>query len=824
MLSLLGALATVAYLPGAAIFRLPTAERDRRAALPAEERAFWGVALSVLVTSSATLMLAALGAYTFRRLLAIDIAVAVIAAAAANRRLRLGSVAPLPRVTALVPMALAALGFWLYFPPAEYVMGGKDPGTYMNEGIQIAQGGGLIIHDPLVAAVPRESRDLFFPSHENPSYYSVRFMGFHILDPDRGTVLGQFPHLFPAWIAVGYGLNGLSGARQTVALWGVLGVIAVYFAGARLVGRLPAAAGATLLAIHVTQVWFARYPNAELVMQALVFAAILAWGRAHLDDIGFFAPVAGALLALLAFLRFDAVLAVAAVGAASLLFVAAGGRVRLPFFVTLAAGLALAAVYLVRTMVPYSVYPLGFISNLRPIHLALLGIGGAALAMLPLLRRSPRLVAQVRKWMPVAVIVAVLAGAAYALFLRQPGGRLTDYDAHALRTFTMFYLSPAGLVAALVGFVLVVRRSFWRDPALILTAVVFAFFFFYKVRIVPEHFWMARRFLPVILPAALLFAAAGVLSAVQIRRGAVSLLLAATVLGLLGRHYASATARVTPHVEYAGIIPQLEKLSARFGDRDLVIVESRAARSDIHVLALPLAYIYARNVLVLDTPTPDHDAFARFLAWARVQYREVFFLGSGGTDLLGRTIGVSAVTSERFQVPEYESPANAYPNGARPKEFDYGIYRFVDRSPGGDRFDLDVGTMDDLHVVRFHAKERSGDLSFRWTRDVSYIALTGLRPDSRTLTLWLHDGQRPAAAGPAQLTLSVDDRRIGQVVVASGFRPYTFTIPAEIVAAAAVRDAPARLKLETTTWNPRAAAGLPDDRDLGVMIDRVEVR
>lgn len=833
MLSLISTLAIVAYLPGAAIFRLPLADRDRRAALAAEERAFWAVILSVLVSSTAALALAGLGAYTFQRLLAIDLAVALVALAVTHRRLPFGRVAPPPRMTALVPIALVALGFWLYFPQAEYVMGGKDPGTYMNEGIQIAQRGGLLIEDPIVAAVPRESRDLFFPWHENPAYYSVRFMGFHILDPDRGTVLGQFPHLFPAWIAIGYGINGLSGARQTIALWGVLGVIAVYFAGVRLFGRLPAAAGATLLAIHVMQVWFARYPNAELVMQALVFAAILAWGRAHLDGLRFFAPVAALTLALLMFLRFDAVLAAAALVAASLLLVVVGERLRPAFFLPLTGGLALGAVYLVRTMVPYAVYPIGFIRNLGPLHVAALVIAGLALAVLPLLRNSPRLVMFVRRFLPIAVIAVVVAGAVYAFFFRAPGGRLADYDAYALRTFTNFYLSPAGLVAALAGFALVVRRSFWRDPALILTVVAFAFFFFYKARIPPEHFWMARRFLAVILPAALLFAAAGVLGAVQVwrvapeqywRRAAVSFLLAAAVLGLLGRRYATATARVLPHVEYAGIIPQLEKLSARFGDRDLVLVESRAAGSDIHVLALPLAYIYARNVLVLNTPRPDHAAFARFLTWARGQYREVFFLGSGGTDVLSRSIGVAAVASERFQVPEYESPLNAYPRGVRQKEFDYGIYRFVERPPQADWFDLDVGTMDDLHVVRFHAKERSGDVTFRWTRDVSYVALTGLRADSRMLTLWLHDGRRPSSVPAAQLVVSIDDRQIGQVVVGSGFRPYSFAIPAELVAAASVRDAPARLKLQTVTWNPRASAGTPDDRDLGVMVDRVEVR
>ena len=96
-----------------------------------------------------------------------------------------------------------AYGLWTFFPPAEYVMGGKDPGTYMNEGVQIAQRGGLVIHDPTVAKVPEATRDLFFPSHNSAAYYSVRFMGFFLQDPRAATVVGQFPHLYPASIAIG---------------------------------------------------------------------------------------------------------------------------------------------------------------------------------------------------------------------------------------------------------------------------------------------------------------------------------------------------------------------------------------------------------------------------------------------------------------------------------------------------------------------------------------------------------------------------------------------------------------------------------------------
>src|SRR5206468_1461268 len=129
------------------------------------------------------------------------------------------------------------------------------------------------------------------------------------------------------------------------------------------------------------------------------------------------------------------------------------------------------------------------------------------------------------------------------------------------------------------------------------------------------------------------------------------------------------------HVEFGGVQARLERLASRFGPRDLLVVESRNA-SDLHVLGLPLAYIWGRPALVLNTPKPDPLAFSEFIRWARGRYDTVYFLGGGGTDLLSREVAVEPVGSERFQVPEYESLLNAYPTHVRHKEFDYGIYRF----------------------------------------------------------------------------------------------------------------------------------------------------
>jgi hypothetical protein len=819
----------VGWLPGAALFRLPWLDRDRRAALDPEERLFWAVTISAAISLAVVLALAVLEQYSFTRLVMCDAGIAAAVAIAAHGRLRLGTAARRPGLSTLIPIGLVALALWRFFPSAEYIAGGKDPGNYINEGIQIAQRGSLVTRDPAVASVPPFTRDLFFPSHEREEYYATRFMGFFLQDPDSGTVVGQFPHLFPASIAVAYGIDGLSGARRVVGIWALFGVLAVYFAGARLLGRRAAGVAAALLALHVIQTWFARYPNVEVVMQALLFAALLANARAHVDDDRFFAPVAGGLLGLLLFARYDLVLSIAAIGGGLALGLLHRQRLRASFVLSLATGAALAVPYYLGVMRASAAYPIAFARSLAWWHVLTLAAAAVAVAAILIVsRRRPHVRATIVVLTPLALTIGVTLLAVYAQFLRQPAGRLAPHDAYALRTFTSLYFSLPALLASLIGFALVARSRFWRDPALIVTVAALACFVFYKPRIVPEHFWMARRFLPLVLPGALLFVAAAVFTRDQLQWRASRLLhavIALVFIGLLAGHYSRVSAPVLAHVEYEGLIPQIERLAGTIGKNDLLVVESRDSGSDVHVLATPLAYIYARQVLLLHSAKPDKSTFAAFLDWARTKYDRVLFLGGGGSDILSHRYGLQAIASDRFQVPEYEAARDRLPRGAMRKEFDYGLYRFTPPvSPAGLWFDLDVGTRDDLHVVRFHAKEQSGEITYRWTGRQSFVTVTIFDASARTVTLWMSNGGRPMAAPPADVEVSLHDQVLGTVRVVDGIRPYTFPIPAELAARASGLGDPVELRLRTSTWNPRRRIGSADDRELGVIVDRVQVR
>ena len=367
-------LTLIAYIPGALIYRSPVANRERRASLPAEERLFWAITISVIVSTTIALALAAMGIYSLAGLVTCNVILATGLTLASFGNLRLGPKAPRVGRTAVFPALLVAAGVWMYFavPASEYVLGGRDPGVYMSEGVQIAQRQSLVTTDPMVSAVPASTRDLFFPYYGDSSYYSLRFMGFHLRDPDAGTVSGQFPQGYPIWIAIAYGLDGITGTRRVIAWWAILGVLAVYFAGARLIGPLPAAAGAGLLTVNVIQTWHARYPNSEIVTQALLFAALLGHAYAHEDEDRFFGPVAASLLGLALFTRVPTVLAVGTAVAASLIAPVNGRLPRAGFLVTLTAWIGAVGVYYMTQLRPY------FSSAVTFLHVAPHSLAAAA--------------------------------------------------------------------------------------------------------------------------------------------------------------------------------------------------------------------------------------------------------------------------------------------------------------------------------------------------------------------------------------------------------------------------------------------------------------
>ena len=782
MLLALAGLIALAYLPGALLYRLPIADRPRRAALPADERAFWAVILSCTITTLAALALAAAGAYTFQRLLAADIALAAVLLVTVRGRLGYGSTAAPLSWTLLLPAALAAVGLYLFFPPSEYIMGGKDPGTYINEGIRIGQQGSLTIHDATLAAVPEEFRGMFLAGDpaeiDEGLHQGVRFMGFFVTNRSRGDVMGQFPHGFPIWIAVGYGLDGLTGARRAVGAWALLGLLAVYFAGARLAGRAPAFIGTLLLAINVAVVWYARYPNSELMQQALLFAALLALARAYRDDDRFFAPVAAVLLGSLMFVRLDSLVILAAVGAALLLVVADGKRLGLAFLAPLAALLAAAAAYFAGPLRAYLAIPMLQVGGARGLSTALVSMVGAGLIVGHVRRRWPALIVSVQRWAPRILVMGVVAAAAYAYAsprtgrptcgarcLCAPGVRVVRrtgrtgrgdrrirgdrVDPVLERPRVPHDRSPGVGVLLLqdphrTGELLAGSAVPGCHPAVCLPDDGGG-----RVRRVPAP----ARTVPV----------AGSAAREDARRAALPRASRIAVLAFVGWTFVAATRPILNHVEYAGLIPALERLAGAVrstgprADRTQVLVgHARAGHA-------PRLHLREERAACFRRRRPGRAEVGQFLAWATRSYDRVFLIAEGGLDLASPSVGITPIRNERFSIPEYESARNAYPREVRQKKFNLNIFQLQVVDQAAAVVDLDIGGFDDPWVLRMFARQEQDGVTYRWVRDRSFVTLIGV-PASAARDRDPGRGRRPARGGRPCRRRGVPERSRGREV------------------------------------------------------------
>jgi len=296
------------------------------------------------------------------------------------------------------------------------------------------------------------------------------------------------------------------------------------------------------------------------------------------------------------------------------------------------------------------------------------------------------------------------------------------------------------------------------------------------------------------------------------------------VIAAAGWHFFGVTRPVLAHVEYADIIPRLESIAAEIGDEDLLLVESRGG-SDLHVMALPLAYIYAKNVLVLATDEPKPaDALALY-DWAAKRYRRVLYMGSGGARLLNRAIDYTFIRSETIGVPEFDRSWDYVPSSARKKSFVFSLFQLVPLAALPAESHVDVGDRDELAVTRFHTRERNGERRFRWTTTHSIVRLRLPATTPTQIVVWMGNGGRPATVPAARVAVFCSHAFLGFAEVdADEARPYRFALTPEALALAARDEGFVEVHLNVPTWNPGKAIGSSDTRNVGVMVTRVELR
>jgi hypothetical protein len=838
-----------AALAGASLFLGPgllfaslVRKRDKDA-LAFDEAVYVVIGGSVAVAAWLALLLAELGRFSLT--LAGGLAGGGSLALALLLRRRLA--APLPRppsAASLAPAALVlAVAVALDARPTEYLLGGRDPGTYVATMAVIGRTGGIVVTDPLVLGVPPEDRELFFRhAEENADFSWGRFMGFPLERPQTGRVFPEFFHLFPAFGAYLFQAMGVKGALATPPVFGVLGTLGVFLALRRVFGPPVALLGALLLALNVVQVWFARYPVSEPVSQFLIFLGLL--GVALWEERGtpHFAALAGTAFGLSLLVRIDSLLIVLPLG---LYVLVRRAHHELPWqralplllpFALLAAhagvhGLVFARKYVLSiTERPYWRQP-GAVWALA---------AAACLAAIAAAHHyGPRLVARLEArrealtaWLSAAILVLAL----YACFLRprlsawaggdgnakelalaDPGllhalgfQRLAAHDAQALVRLGWF-VTPLGLVLGTLGLLLLLRD--WRPRALllVLTTLSYSAFYFYKIRVWNDYFFALRRYVPIVLPALLALAA---LALVRLAgRGGVRRVAAGLLAATLLASFAWRTRGIVGYTDWKTAVAFVADVARRFGPEDVVVFEQRAS---IHLLSLPLWAVHGVNILELARFNPDPGRLAHLIESWRGRYRNVYVVRTYRTDVCG--LFLQRVEDYAFGTFEWERTLDRPPQRPEARFLRFTLERVL--PPAELQVpplpEVDIGGTDDLQVSGFHDKEGGGELTYRWTGACGSVYLPGARAGDR-LFLRMGVGLRPAEK-VAEVAVSLNGVALGRFVAGAEFTEQGLVLPDPLPAG------PPILRLDVPAFRPSNVwPGDGDSRDLGVMVDRIRL-
>ncbi|MBI3932534.1 MAG: glycosyltransferase family 39 protein [Acidobacteria bacterium] len=842
--------AVPAALAGLALFLLPGLTalallgREERLALAFDEALYLAVATSVAVAAWIALALAELGVFSLARAGAL-LAAACAAAAFAGRRRLAWPLPPPGPWTAAVPAAIVLLlAFALQARPTEYLLGGRDPGTYVATMAVVGRTGGIAQTDPLVRSIPSEDMELFYRHPDNVDFSWGRFMGFPLERPQTGRVFPEFFHLFPAFGAYLFQAMGVKGALATPPVFGILGTLGVFFALRRLFGPAPALLGTLLLAVNVVQVWFARYPVSEPVSQFLIFLALLA--LAHWEERGSpaFGVLAGFALGSTLLVRIDSLLILVPLGIYLLVRRAhhdlpwrRAVALLLPFGLLALHAAVHAAVFSRKYVVSILTRP--YWQQPPAVWIGLALVLAAALAVAH--HRGPRLVERLearREALQAGVIALVAVACLYAYFLRphlsawaggdgNPEGtaladagwlrdmgfaKLAAHDAQALVRLGWF-VSPLGLLLGVLGLLVILRE--WRPRVLflVLTALTFSAFYLYKIRVWNDYFFALRRYVPVVLPCLMGFAA--VLLVRMARGGAWRRGLAGTLAAALLALSLRDTAPLARYVDWKGSVRFVGDVARRFGPDDVVVFEQKAS---IHLLSLPLWAVHGVQIAELARFNPDADRLKHLVHAWRGRYRNIYFVYTYRTAPSLCGLFLQRVEDYAFGTQEWERTLDRPPHRPEARALRFTLSRVV---PPEDLqvpplSEVDLGGTDDFQVSGFFDKEGGGEHTYRWTGPCASVYVPGARPGAE-VRLRASSGRRPAdTLGPVAVSLS--GQALGGFVPGPEWTDHVLTLPDPLP------PGPPVLRLDVPAFRPANVwEGDPDSRDLGVMVDRITI-
>jgi 4-amino-4-deoxy-L-arabinose transferase-like glycosyltransferase len=629
--------------------------------------AFASLTLGITLIGWLGLILAEVGWFSIELLAAVWLAAILILASASFRRRRQSQPARTSEIVEqlvdrfnlpgwvqyvlLIGWLVAAS--WLFFRPHEYVLGAADAGVYVNLAANINKTGKILIDDPALADLdpalyPALLRQL--PPQDQASsvapYYI--FPGFYVTSSPVGRITPQFYPLHAVWQAIAFGMANVKAALLMTGLWAVLGSLAVYLSVRRIAGWEAAFFGLLGLTINALQVWFARYPTTEALTQFLLWTAIwslMTWlkGEKPLALWGF---LAGVTLGEVFLTRIDTYFLLA-LPIGIFLWLHWSGRWRrqhLWFFGPVTLLTIHSFLHAWQQSRPYFVgifaYGLRLLERNWMLLLFALII---CIAILIFVGRHHGQLNQLGHYkIPLLWVAAliVLLLVAYGYFIRPDiglvettreywyGGEQIPAGLDKQNLVRLgWYLTPFSIALATAGICLMLLEINRQTVVIIFVGLLFSLLYLWRIQANPHQIYTMRRYVPVVLPFAMVAIAYFLGWLFQSNQRWIRLV--GIMLGLAWLFMLGFSAKeYIKQVDYAGILAQLENLDKQLEKDSVLIFNDSSLISQGDLLGTPLRFLFGHDVFTLrHAELLDEVAFRKTIEGWLANGRQVYWIG-----------------------------------------------------------------------------------------------------------------------------------------------------------------------------------------------------
>jgi len=750
----------------------------------------------------------------------------------------------------LVP--LAAFSFWIMNRPAEFVAAYRDPGEYVNIAVKLADSPSLRIQDSQFQRFNAlETQALFLRQPLESAPYPEVLPGFYLADPQRGTLLPQFFHLYPLWLAVCFKLWRFDGVFLFNVLLGTLSVLLVVELAEQLFrSRLLGWAAGLLLASNVGQIWMSRSPFSEMLAQLFLLGGLTLLASGTQTKRKGLTALAGCLFGLCLFVRIDSVLVPAAL--CVLFFYPIPNRRWL--FLPLIGFAAWSVVHVWLFSFPYFFHALRTVQNASPglAITALLAGGIIALGFVAYRTLGPGSAQApaggmsmemesapppTPKWLCGAAVVFFGLVVIYGVVVRphlDSARQIVPMPTPHTGTVPLYneinwirlswYLTPIGFALACAGGVRMIpglitgASSFLWPFAAVLG--VFGSFYLYKSQAFPDNYWVVRRYIEIVIPGCLILACfalqwlgQGTSRVLSARAGSVISLL---IYVVLWSGEIKNLAGFLKERELSGTLRQLEVLAGLNRDADILLLEQGIFQE---FFSAPLKFVFQKTVYPLAHREIDGPAVGTLLENWQQQGKRVHLLSFEEHSEVrgGRRLRFEPLERFEFKTRVVEPVYERLPKAMMELKYGVQIYQVqsIAPAPSPAAVALNMDFNFSYPTRGFHAVESAVDgEAFRWTSGPASLELPELTPaKDGVLSLSLAQDLPPRLALPVRIRFN--SHLVAELQLPRRFEVIRWPIPRAWLNL----NGRNTIFFDSASHSP-TDMGLSDDRRrLGIMVD-----